>query len=59
MTSLQLLVDVGGATLAAVHYSINSPLSGVQAGRYNYDIRSKSGIVLFIIEFHAWVTLRT
>lgn len=35
--------DVPGATLVAIHYSINSPLSGVQAGRWNYDIRSKSG----------------
>jgi len=35
--------DVPGATLAAVHYSVNSPLAGTQPGRWNFDIRSKSG----------------
>jgi len=38
---------VSGASLVGVHYSINSPLSGVTAGRYNYDIRSKTGKCAF------------
>lgn len=35
--------DKPGVTLVGVHYSINSQLSGVKAGRWNFDIRSKSG----------------
>ena len=38
-----MILDVPGTTLAAVHYSVNQPLPGTQAGRWNYDIRSKSG----------------
>jgi len=35
--------DVSGASLVAVHYTVNSPISGVNPGKWNYDIRSKTG----------------
>lgn len=47
-------LDVPGTTLAAVHYSVNQPLPGTQAGRWNFDIRSKSGkgvVTLTVVEY--------
>ena len=38
-------LDVAGSTLVAVHYSINSQLSGDEAGTYNYDISCKTGML--------------
>lgn len=43
MHFVQMFVDIPGATVVGVHYSVNKPLSGVQAGQWNYDITSKSG----------------
>jgi hypothetical protein len=39
------LSDVSGASLVAVHYTVNSPISGVNPGKWNYDIRSKTGTI--------------
>ncbi|XP_030852677.1 beta-1,3-glucan-binding protein-like [Strongylocentrotus purpuratus] len=35
--------DEPGITLVAFHYSINTPLSGVNVGQYNYDVTTKTG----------------
>lgn len=32
-----------GYRLVAVHFNINSPLTGVGAGKYNFDVNSKTG----------------
>ncbi|CAH1777177.1 unnamed protein product [Owenia fusiformis] len=37
-----VIQDYPGATLAAVHYSINRPLVGSDAGEHNYDINEKT-----------------
>jgi len=37
------VTDEPGITLVGFHFSVNKPLSGVDAGDYNVDIRSKTG----------------
>ena len=42
--------DEPGVSLFAVHYSVNKPVVGVEAGDYNFDVTSSSGTTLVYID---------